>query len=57
MNALHIVLLILALLLAVGAAFLASRPDPVVRYGLPLLASAVAVFLLDQLLFALRVYT
>lgn len=56
MNALHVVLLILAFLLAVGATFLASRADPVVRYGLPLLAAAIAVWFLDLLLTALRVY-
>jgi hypothetical protein len=56
MNALHVVLLILAVLLAAGSAFVASRPDPVVRYGLVLLAAAIAVWLLDVLLTALRVY-
>lgn len=56
MNALHIVLLILALLLLAGAAFVTSRPDPVVRYGLPLLAGGLAVWVLDVLLTALRVF-
>jgi hypothetical protein len=56
MNPLHIVLLILAFLLAAGAAFVASRPDPIVRYGLVLLAAAIAVWFLDLVLIAARVY-
>jgi len=57
MSVLHIVLLILALLLAAIAAFVASRPDPILRYGLPLLAASLAVYFLDALLVALKVYT
>ena len=56
MNPLHVVLLILAFLLAAGAAFVASRPDPIVRYGVVLLSAAVAVWLLDLVLVAARVY-
>jgi hypothetical protein len=56
MNPLHIVLLILAFLLAAGAAFVASRPDPIVRYGLVLLAAGIAVWFLDLVLTAARVY-
>jgi hypothetical protein len=56
MNPLHIVLLILAFLLAAGAAFVASRPDPIVRYGLVLLSAAVAVWFLDLVLQAAKVY-
>ena len=48
---------ILALLLAAIAAFVASRPDPILRYGLPLLAASLAVYFLDALLVALKVYT
>jgi hypothetical protein len=56
MNPLHVVLLILAFLLAAGAAFMASRPDPMVRYGLVLLAAGIAVYFLDLVLVAARVY-
>jgi hypothetical protein len=56
MNPLHVVLLILAFLLAVGAAFLASRADPISRYGVVLLAAAAAVWLFDLVLVAARVY-
>jgi hypothetical protein len=53
---LHIILLILAFLLAVGAAAVASRPHPIRHYGLPLLAGAVAVYFFDLVLVAARVY-
>jgi hypothetical protein len=56
MNGLHVAILILALLMALGSAFVATRPDPVSRYGLPLLALALAVFLLDLVFVAARVY-
>jgi len=52
----HVILLILAFLLAVGAAITASRPDPIRRYGLTLLSAAVAVWLFDLVLVAARVY-
>jgi len=56
MNPLHVVLLILAFLLAAGAAFVASRPHPVATYGLVLLSAGVAVYFLDAVLVATRVY-
>jgi hypothetical protein len=56
MNAFHVALLILSFLLAAGAAFISSRPDPIARYGRPLLAAGVAVFFLDLILVAARVY-
>ena len=56
MSPLHTMLLILAFLLAGGAAFVASRPDPIVRYGLVLLSAGVAVYFLDAVLVATRVY-
>jgi hypothetical protein len=54
---LHIILTILAFLLAVGAAAVASRPNPVAHYGLPLLAAAIAVYFFDLVLVAAQVYS
>lgn len=56
MYTLHIILLILAFLLAAGAAFVAGRPDPIRRYGLVLLAAGIAVYFFDLVLVAARVY-
>jgi hypothetical protein len=56
MNPLHIVLLIAAFLLAAGASFVASRPEPVARYALVLLSAGIAVWFLDLVLVAARVY-
>lgn len=57
MNALHIVLLILALLLAAGATGCGFSAQPINRYAVPLLCAAVTVWFLDLLLIGLRVYT
>lgn len=57
MYTLHIILTILAFLLAVGAAAVASRPNPVAHYGLPLLAAAIAVYFFDLVLVAAQVYS
>ena len=56
MNGLHVALLILALLILVAAAGTAASAQPISRYGVALIALGLAVYLLDLVLVAARVY-
>jgi uncharacterized membrane protein len=55
-NGLHVALVILALLIMVGATAAGFRSDTVSRHAVPLIALGLAVWFLDLVLVAARVY-